>query len=84
MISFDGKVLNIGDRVVFIAPRYRSLAIGEVISFTPKFVRVAYMNTWNYGTPGLYCELLQDSKQLVRYDNGEMAGLIHIVSPEDK
>jgi len=48
---FDNQ-LNLGDEVAFYAPGYRQYTTGTIIAFTPKQVRVEYMNTWNYGTPG--------------------------------
>jgi hypothetical protein len=47
-----GNDLEIGDTVAFYAPGYRSMCKGIIIAFTPKQVRVEYMNTWNYSSPG--------------------------------
>ena len=68
MQDFNGKHLNLGDTVIFIAPGYRSLVKGTVIAFTNKFVRVSYTNFWNYGHPGLTKNFLQSPDQLVKFD----------------
>ena len=73
MSDFIGIQLSLGDSVILIAPRYRSLVVGKIIAFTPKNVRVAYLNDWNFGKPGRYDEILQDSSQLVKIDNGELS-----------
>jgi len=52
MNDFFGNELAIDDEVAFYAPGYRMFTIGTIIAFTPKQVRVAYVNTWNYGEPG--------------------------------
>jgi hypothetical protein len=63
--DFNGKELMVGDKVVFIAPGYRMLAVGHIISFTNQKVRIAYQNTWNYAS-GYSSELLQTADQLVK------------------
>jgi hypothetical protein len=51
-IDVFGNTLELGDTVAFYAPSYRVMVTGEVISFTPKQVRVKYFNTWNYSGSG--------------------------------
>lgn len=52
MKDFFGNELNVGDTVAFYAPGYRMFTTGEVLEFTPKQVRVGYVNTWNFGKDG--------------------------------
>lgn len=68
MKDFLGRELELGDSVIIIAPSYRHLVLARVIGFTPKNVRVAYMNDWNFGAPGFYKELLQIGSQLTKVD----------------
>lgn len=42
------RPLEIGDAVVMGRPRYSGLCIGTIVAFTPKKVRVKYINNWNY------------------------------------
>ena len=53
MNDFVGVPLSLGDSVIFIAPRYRHLVVGKIVAFTPKNVRVSYINTWNFGPPSV-------------------------------
>jgi hypothetical protein len=66
MKDFFGQELSIGDSVAFYAPGYRHFCTGNVIAFTPKKVRVEYINTWNYGRPGLKIEYLADSDMFIK------------------
>lgn len=62
MKDFLGKQLELGDTVVITAPRYRQFALATVIAFTPKLVRVEYINNWNYQPPGrLECYICEPS-----------------------
>jgi len=65
MKDFLDNVLAIGDTVILIEPGYRNLVKGTVFAFTPKQVRVEYINDWNSNTPSRY-ELLQYPSQLVK------------------
>lgn len=47
----DNKI-EIGDKVIFEAPKYRDFVIGTVISKAPKSCKIEYLNTWNYPTNG--------------------------------
>jgi hypothetical protein len=76
MKDFLGSELEVGDSVITIAPRYRQLVLSRVIEFTPRSVRVAFMNTWNYPAPGYYTELLQQPNQLVRVDGPELTAYL--------
>ncbi len=64
--DFLGKELLMGDTVILIAPKYRHLVQAKVIEFTPKNVRVEFVNTWNYGPGGDIQEILQGGSQLVK------------------
>jgi hypothetical protein len=68
MRDFLRKELALGDDVVTMVPRYRSLVKAKIIAFTPRKVRVEYTNTWNYGRPGVVEQLLQDPDQLVKIE----------------
>lgn len=52
MKDFLGKQLFEGDDVVTTPKNYRGLVKAKVVGFTPKQVRVVYINNWNYGNPG--------------------------------
>lgn len=52
ILDLYGKQLSIGDEVAVTPKNYRGLVKAEIIQFTPKSVRVKYMNTWNHGLPG--------------------------------
>ena len=84
MVDFIGATLSIGDSVILIAPQYRMFVVGKVLAFTPKNIRVAFINTWNFGLPGYYTEILQASSQLVRIDSGELASQLNIAPKENK
>jgi len=65
MRDFVGKEISLGDKVVMIAPKYRSLVIGTVIKFTPTALKISYRNTWNVPT-GWDLEILQKPNQVVK------------------
>lgn len=48
MLDKLGNELKIGDEVIFIAPGYRMLVVGKITSFTPKMLKIEYINDWNY------------------------------------
>jgi hypothetical protein len=58
MKDFCDNELQIDDIVIVTPKNYRGLVRAKVVKFTPKQVRLAYMNTWNYGSPGRYEEYL--------------------------
>jgi len=41
--DFLGKEINLGDTVICIVPKYRELALCEVVDFTAKMVRVKFI-----------------------------------------
>lgn len=43
-----GNQLYLGDKVVFIAPGYRTLVVGEIITFNKSMITIEYVNDWNY------------------------------------
>ena len=53
MKDYFGNELSIGDRVAFYASNYRSFTTGTIVKFTPKQVKVEYINNWNYAEPGV-------------------------------
>jgi hypothetical protein len=74
-VDFFGQTLYIGDTVAFYAPGYRQFCQGTVIAFTPKKVRVEYLNNWNFGNPGLRCEYLADSDMFIKRNIEELEKL---------
>ena len=46
-VDFLGNEINVGDKVIFEAPRYRDFVIGKVISKSPKTCQVEFLNTLN-------------------------------------
>lgn len=65
MKDFLGNNLELGDEVVFTAPKYRMFAKGNIIAFTKNKVRVEYMNTWNFAAPGYKDEYLCEPSFLI-------------------
>lgn len=57
--------LNIGDIVAFNEPNYRGLILGKVFNFTPKQVRISYINHNN-----MECSYLTLPENLVKKLNG--------------
>ena len=78
MKDFIGRELDMGDSVIIISPKYRQLVLARIIAFTPKQVRVAYRNTWNYGKEGMYMELLQWPDQLTKVDGPDLT--VHLLT----
>lgn len=68
--DFLGQPLKEGDEVVTTPKNYRGLVRATIKSFTPKQVRVVYMNTWNYGSPGREENFLTYSDSLVKVPEG--------------
>lgn len=64
MKDFLGNTIEVGAKVVFIAPNYRQLVKGEIIKITPKKVLVRYINNWNFST-GTEFEVYQEPQQVV-------------------
>lgn len=50
--DFLGNQIDIGDTVIFEAPKYRDFAIGKVITKAPKSCQIEYINDWNYPSKG--------------------------------
>lgn len=65
--DYIGRELKPGDAVVMTTPSYSSICIGTVVEFTPKKVRVKFMNTWNYSKPTEFT-ILVESKTLYKAD----------------
>ena len=61
------QTLAVGDVVAFIPPNYRELAKGRIISFTPKQVRISYINTWNFSAPGRYAETIRYPVTIIKH-----------------
>jgi hypothetical protein len=76
MKDFLGRTLELGDSVIVIAPGYRHFVLARVIHFTPKQVRVSFMNTWNFSGDGYYTELLQGPSQLTKVDGPELTAYL--------
>lgn len=53
MKDFLGYDLALGDDVVTTPKNYRGLVKAKIIAFTPQQIRVSYINSWNYGKPGI-------------------------------
>ena len=76
MKDFLGRTLELGDSVIVIAPGYRHFVLARVIHFTPKQVRVSFMNTWNFSGEGYYTELLQGPGQLTKVDGPDLTAYL--------
>jgi hypothetical protein len=70
MKDFFNQTLAVGDTVAFIPNGYRDLVRGRITAFTPKQVRIAFTNTWNYGTLGLEEETLRYPSVVVKDCHG--------------
>ena len=46
MKDIVGQELAVGNMVVFNPPKYKGLLTGEVVSFSPKMIRVKYTAGW--------------------------------------
>ena len=70
MKDFLGKLLEIGDTVVMVAPQYRMFNKAKVIAFTKTKVRVEYTNTWNFskGHPCAVETYLSDPDFLIKVE----------------
>lgn len=65
-----GQAIDIDDEVMTTPKNYRGLVRARIKAFTPKQVRVVYMNTWNYGAPGREEDFLTYSDSLVKVPEG--------------
>lgn len=65
MKDFLGYEIGVGDVVIFQAPNYRHFVKGTILKLTATGVRLSYINDWNYGKPGLQCDMLQRSDQVI-------------------
>lgn len=63
--DFLGNQINIGDKVIFEAPRYRDFVIGTVISKAEKTCQIEYINDWNYASKKLVVR--QFYGQIIKY-----------------
>ena len=45
------KPLTEGDYVIVVRKEYRGMVIGRILKFTPKQVKVLYLNNWNFSDP---------------------------------
>ncbi len=70
MQDFFGQTLALGDVVGFIPPGYREIAQGRIVAFTPKQVRIAYTNTWNFHSPGRDYETLRYPNVIIKGPQG--------------
>lgn len=62
-IDFLGNKIEIGDMVIFEAPKYRDFAIGTVVTKAPKSCQIEYINNWNYS---------EGHKEIVRQYYGQV------------
>lgn len=60
--------IDIGDEVIFIAPGYRRLVIGRVITKATKSCQIEYINDWNYPQDGGVKEVVRQSyDQIIKH-----------------
>lgn len=74
MRDFFNQPLAVGDTVAFIPNGYRDLVRGRITAFTPKQVRIAYTNTWNFGRPGRDDETLRYPGVIIKDPHGGRGG----------
>lgn len=65
--DFLGNKIEIGDRVIFEAPKYRDFAIGTVVSKAAKSCQIEYINDWNYPGQGRKDVVRQYYGQIIKY-----------------
>ena len=81
--DFLGNKIEIGDKVIFGAPKYRDVTIGTVISKASKFCQIEYINDWNYPGRGRKEVVRQFYGQLFKYPIAKESKWIeHIEKPD--
>lgn len=65
MKDFLGRELDVFDEVVFKLPGHRPFVTGTIDIITPEEIHVVYINTWNYGLPGLRFEHIVKPEDLI-------------------
>lgn len=84
--DFLGNQINIGDKVIFEAPRYRDFVIGTVISKAEKTCQIEYINDWNYASKKLVVR--QFYGQIIKYaalqEREERSNMNQWISVEDR
>lgn len=70
--DFLGNKINIGDKVIFEAPKYRDFVIGTVITKASKSCQIEYINDWNYSKPGKKEVVRQYYGQTIKHPMNEI------------
>lgn len=65
--DFLGTRIEIGDKFIFEAPKYRDFVIGTVVTKAPKSCQIEYLNTWNYPSQGRKEVVRQYYGQIIKY-----------------
>jgi hypothetical protein len=66
--DFLGNKIDIGDTVIFEAPKYRDFVVGKVVTKAPKSCQIEYINDWNYSSEEEYKEVVRQSYgQIIKY-----------------
>lgn len=65
-VDFFGNVINIGDEVVFEAPKYRMFAVGKVVTKAEKSCQIEYVNNWNFPSKGKVSICRQAYDQIIK------------------
>ena len=71
--DFLGKEIEVGDKVIFEAPKYRNFVIGTVIDKTEKTCLIEFVNNWNYPGAGRKQTIRQFYGQCIRIDGDSLA-----------
>jgi hypothetical protein len=68
--DYLGRELGLGDFVVFMRPRYREFALGNIVKFTPTgMARIKFgESSWQ--------NILQGGAQLVKVEGAELSVLL--------
>lgn len=77
----DNKI-EIGDKVIFEAPKYRNFVIGTVISKAPKSCQVEYINNWNFPGVGRIEVVRQFYGQLIKHTAKEGKWIERVEKPD--
>ena len=68
--------IEIGDKVIFVAPGYRDFVIGTVVTKAPKSCQIEYINDWNF--EGEKLVVRQGYNQIIKYPIKEGKWIEHI------
>ena len=88
--DFLGNKINIGDEVIFEAPKYRDFVVGKVITKAAKTCQIEYVNDWNYPTKGrtevvrqYYCQIIKHPNDLINRQKAEIEKCVNTLCKKE-